>query len=335
MRAIGDFDFNALADAVSKPGIDPRIWASYGIVNQEQGDEHSVEFDPDWGPLVSVVLQPHNQLVSCRVSSSCAGNGEGEWHPFLQGDEVLVVIPEGDTRSVPVIVGRLNNSIDKFPDKVAGKDTNLNNVGFMRRRGPYIIEGDSLMMMRSSVTGAMIGVDEKGNATLRDGEGTVLQIGATGVAMQNADGDAQISLDTEKRCASIGYGSSVLQLKDGAPSKMVADSSLEISASGVQPVEHLVTLEQLVNILASLLTNAATGDGLGYFVGPAGFPDRATALTTISAALSAIAPLPILTANADLVLQAVGTFKPPPTPGATGAFVQGFPGVGCAGIKGG
>lgn len=341
MRHFGDLDLSVLAEAVARPGIDPRIWVSYGIVNREQDDQHSVEFDPDWGPLVSVILQPHNQLISCRVSSQIAGNGEGEWHPFLEGDEVLVVVPEGDTRTGPVIIGRLNNALDKFPEKVAGKETNLNNVGFIRRRGPFIIEGDSMMIMRSATTGAMIGVDEIGNATLRDGEGNVFQIGANGIAMQNKDGDAQISLDFEKRRAAFGFGSSVLQLNDGATSKLVADGALEISASGNSPVEHLVTLEQLVNILASLLTNVTTGAGMGFLVGPpgTGFPDRLTALSAISAALSGIAYLPIEASpatptNAALILQAVGAFKPPPVPSPGGAFVQPFPGVGCSGLKG-
>ena len=104
--AFGDLDLAALGRAISYPGIDPRIWVSYGIVDREQDDQKSVEFNGDGGPLVWVLLQPHNQLVACRVASGVAGNGEAEWHPFLEADEVIVLIPEGDTRSTPVIVGR-------------------------------------------------------------------------------------------------------------------------------------------------------------------------------------------------------------------------------------
>lgn len=333
-----DLDIAELREATAGPGQDPRVWVSYGIVNREQEDQHSVEFDPDLGPIVWVVLQPHNQLVACRVAGGVAGNGEGEWHPFLEADEVIVLIPEGDTRTTPVIVGRLNNSFDKFPDKVAGKDTSLNNLGFLRRRGPYIIEGDSSMLLRSAVTGAMVGIDENGNVTMRNGEGFVLQLGANGVALQNKDGDMQIALDVEKRVATMGVGGSAIRLAESGASQIGVGDTLELSAAGVSPTEHLVTLEQLVNILASLLTNAGSGAPLGFFVGPpgTGFANRPAAEVAISAALSAIAMMPLTAADLAGIATALQVPKPPPTPvGPGGSFVQVQPGVGCAGLIGG
>jgi uncharacterized membrane protein len=96
--------------------------------------------------------------------------------------------------------------------------------------------------------------------------------------------------------------------------------------------EHVVTLEQLVNILASLLTNAGTGLGLGFLGGVpgTGFPDRTVALTSISAALNAIALLDITTALPGITSAVQVLQKPTAIIGG-----QPYPGVGCVGFKAG
>ena len=325
-----ELDLDEMSRALERPGIDPRIWVSYGIVNREQDDQKSVEFSADFGPLVWVILQPHNQLVCCRVASGVAGNGEGEWHPFMEADEVLVAIPEGDTRTMPVIVGRLNNSFDRFPENVGVQTTSKNDVAFHRSRGPYIIEGDSAVLLRSSKTGAVIGIDELGNLTMRNGDGDVFQLSADGPVMKSADGESQISIANGE--ATVVAGLSLLSLSDKNGSTINTDT-LSISTSGNQPAEHFVTLEQLVNILASLLTNVTTGAPEGFFVGPpgtTGFTDRATALTVIGGALNAIGLLDI-TAALPLIMTSLQAFKPLPVPGVG----QAYPGVGCAGFLGG
>lgn len=134
-------DSATAAAAYARPGQDTRSWVSFGLVHH-QDPKQIVTFDEEYGcPLVCVTLQPSGSNVHCRVSSMVAGNGEGEWHPFVEGDEVLVVLPEGHESAGPVIIGRLNNSLDKFPmDSVAGQDPTTNVFAFRRRRTPFIEE---------------------------------------------------------------------------------------------------------------------------------------------------------------------------------------------------
>ena len=275
----GDLDLNMLAEATRGPGQDTRIWVSYGIVNQETGDDHSVEFDPEWGPLVWVVLQPHDQLVACRVSSSIAGNGESTWHPFLQADEVIVVVPEGDTRSFPVIIGRLNNSMDKFPTSVGGQDTTKNNFGFMRRRGPYLIEGDDAILLRSSVTKAMLGIDAKGNITISCGEKNVMQFGPTGIALQDKDANGQIYLDTESGKVGMFYGGSAMVL-NGSDALITTKGKTVISSAGQLGSLHGISAESVVLLLYNTLAL------LGPLIAPVAALNPASVLGAMQAAIA-------------------------------------------------
>src|SRR5690606_24717279 len=129
-----------------------------------------VVFDEEEGePLVRVLLEPTKVPVTCRVGSMCAGNGEGEWSPFVEGDEVMVLIPEGDERSGCVIICRLNNSIDRFPmDSVAGQDPTTNSFAFQRRRTPFIQEFAGPLFLRTALSEAFISIDSAGAVTIRD-----------------------------------------------------------------------------------------------------------------------------------------------------------------------
>ncbi len=330
--AFGDLDLNLLSEALARPGMDPRVWVSYGLVAPETADHKSVEFDAPWGPTVWVVLQPHRQIVACRVAGHVAGNGEGEWAPFLAGDEVLVVVPEGDTRAVPVIVGRLNNELDVFPEYVAGQKTDSNLFSFRRQLGSYLIEGDSAIILRSAGTGAMIGIDETGNLTLRNGDGTVFKLGATGSAMMNADGDLQLALDTDEKSVNMMAGGSGFKLASSGPSSMMTASTLELSACGASAAEHLVTLEQLINILSLVVTLPTPGssDFSGIFI-PTGYTSRAAAVVALTAMLTIAAPLPFTPTDLAAIRAALGLqYKPPAT-----QLGQLIPGVGCAGLLGG
>ena len=327
--AFGDLDLAALGRALSYPGIDPRIWVSYGIVDREQDDQKSTVFDPDYGPMVWVILQPHNQRVLCRVGHQVAGNSESDWHPFMQADEVLVVVPEGDTRSYPVIVCRLNNSFDKFPERVGVQETANNDFGFRRTRGPFVFENDSAITFRSSKTGSVFGIDALGNVTIVSGNKDVFQLSADGPVMKTGDGLMQVMLNDTKKEATVVAGGAMLTLADSGASEIFCPG-LKLSTAGNQASEHLVTLEQLVNILASLLTNIVTGAPSGFLVGPpgTGFSNRVAALAAISGALSAIAVLPITPA-----LPGIAAALQIPKPLATPAG-QPMPGVGCVGLMG-
>ena len=250
-------DFRSFGEAVSYPGIDPRQWISYGIVegSSENDPDPEVVFDPEYGPLVKVILYPSTVPIRARVSSMVAGNGEGEYHPFIKGDEVLVAIPEGSEQADCAIIGRMNNSVDKFPTgSVAGQDPTLNNFGFSRRRTPYIMEVQHSYLIRSAISGAMIGIDETGGILLSAGTGNPgFQMTPDIIGMSNNDGSAMLQLDLTNNHAIMQIGEACIILSDSNASPetniIATPGVLTIATNGQPAMEHVISTEAVLNII--------------------------------------------------------------------------------------
>lgn len=107
-RVSRTMDVGRLAQAVSRPGIDPRIWSSLAIVT-------AVNVDPEHGPLVDVQMIPTNSLGTARVGAEYAGNGFGVYAPIVVDDEVVVEAPSGDPAEGLVVMRRLWSAADPPP----------------------------------------------------------------------------------------------------------------------------------------------------------------------------------------------------------------------------
>lgn len=86
---------------------DRRVWAGIGIVYAPEGEEHWQIVQNDSGDsvdiLVEVVLQPSEEEITCRLPA-------GVWDVPDEGDEVGVIIPDGATDFMPLIVCRLSTN---------------------------------------------------------------------------------------------------------------------------------------------------------------------------------------------------------------------------------
>ncbi len=256
------FDGPTANDLFDHPGSDTRQWVSYGVVDATSSDDETaqdvVEFTDDYGPLVSVMLQPSGIPVRCRVAQQAAGDGEGEWHPIIAGDEVLVVIPDGDETSGCVIIGRLSNSRSKFPTLVAGSDARKNNTVFRRTRTPYIHEVAGGHITRHATTGAFYGFDDKGNLTFANGDKSGFFMRADFVGLQSPDASVLIQLNlADKQILLEANGSRFIV--DGDASTFITSGVLTLATSGELSHGHAVTLEQLMSILANFLAALAAG----------------------------------------------------------------------------
>lgn len=339
MKTTGGLDAKTIASLFSFPGIDPRTWVSIGLVmaaQQVDGETvNSVEFDEDLGPLVNVTLQPTNVSVRCRVASVIAGNGEGEYVPFVEGDEVLVVIPDGQTMSSPVIIGRMNNGVDKWPsESIAGQDPKKNTFAFRRVRTPFIQEYASTYMVRCAANGAFLLMSDKGSITLRDGSKGALQMGpdmfgySEGVAGENNPSSSPapkmlFQLDLTGRRMSLQVDDALLQMNSSQADNNAGNTILA-TASEFQVIcgtnvasENVATWEAvlaLLNAFANALNAAATGP-LAY----------TTALTAMS--LAGGFPLPPTAAGfLALAKQVAVTKAKPPVDPITGVQLE--PGIG-------
>lgn len=311
-------DLRSIAEGMSTPGIDPRQWVSYGLVESED----PVEFDDELGPLVNVRLQPSNVAVRCRVAGQVAGNGEAEYSPFIAGDEVLVTMPGGSERNC-VITGRLCNGLDKFPaESVAGQDPTTNSFAFKRQRTPFIHEIAGPYIVRQATTGAMFSFDAKGSLTIRNGNGDALQMTADYCTIQSSDGTSMFQLDFTNGRLTIQAGDALFTLSDSlaAPQSnaITTNGTLSLSANSQPAAEHLVTTEALANILT-----AFGGLILPIPVTPA----------QVAGAFAAAAASPLLPPVAAAIFAAfqAATQKPPGVPGQG----QMMPGIGCSGLLGG
>lgn len=99
-------DVNALASAVSRPGVDPRVWITLAVVTE-------LGYDPDEGPFADLQYQPNGDQETALIGSNYAGAEFGDWSSVEIGDTVLVAVPMGDPGNGPTIICRMWNAGDK------------------------------------------------------------------------------------------------------------------------------------------------------------------------------------------------------------------------------
>lgn len=327
-------DIQSARDGYAAPGQDTRQWVSYGIVNGETPPEPSpVVFDDengdpiDEGPFVLVTLQPSAIPVMCRIASYVAGNLEGEWYPFVNGDEVLVAIPEGDENASPVIIGRLNQAVDKWPRSVAGNDATKNAVGFRRMRTPYVVETSSSYIIRSATTGAFLGIKADGSVTLGGGDGGNFILSPDAVGFQgDKDGNDVVQIDLKNHIFLVGLdaGTSSLVIGGETPGIRV-QKPFYIASSGASAVFHAATVEGMVNFVNAVVTL------IGPFIVPPLTPPQILSIINGALPVAAIAPV----APFQLAITAALAATPPQPPitdplsaDAVMAAAANFPGIG-------
>jgi hypothetical protein len=98
-------DVARIAAALSRPGIDPRVWASLAIVDE-------VVLEGDQGYFAAVTLLPTEATATARIGTPYAGSGFGLHAPVKVDDEVLVVAPSGNPDEGLVITTRLWSAAD-------------------------------------------------------------------------------------------------------------------------------------------------------------------------------------------------------------------------------
>lgn len=344
----GDFDHVTMGQAFAGPGMDTRLWISYAIVDvpgDGQGDATTVEFDEDDGQIyVNCQLKPSDVPLRCRLGQLTAGSGEAFYFPFCGGEEVLVMVPDGNLMAGGVIVCRFNNKYDGFPfDSVGGGDPKTNSAAVWRVRTPLTIESGASVQIRSAAAGAMLLLSGLGNVTLRDGKANVLQMSPDVFGFQNEVGDVVMQLDLNAQRYSLAIGQVTLTLSGNAggqnpQSLLQVPSTLAVGTVGlsvITAVEHVATTESIMNILGQLATLLVaappspplTNNALGTLL-----------LAQIPLAIAAASSLPQLPAIGGALASAflnpaMTTAKTIPTNVAPG--YQTFPGIGCSGFLAG
>ena len=291
-------DVSSFGDAFARPGMDPRQWVSYGTVDEDTEDQHSVRFADDdgnplpTGPLVTVTLQPSGITVVCRVASFVAGVGEGTWYPIQQKDEVLVLLPQGDEMAGPVIVGRLNQALDEWPSTVAGQDATQNNFGFWRLRTPFVIESAEAFLIRSAKTGSQIGIDGEGQVVLNNGDRNNVFIGSDAISISSGDDDTFLQLNFTERRITAATGDSRFELSASGESILHATGALNIGSAGARGKGHALSSEQIIAWLSNVISQLALAGAFNPLspYGAAAWTVPGAAVTALNALFAAVIP---------------------------------------------
>lgn len=324
-------DTKTIAEGMRGPGTDTRQWVSFGIVTSGDDPSTLVVFDEEDGcPYVRVLLEPSKIPVRARVGAAVAGRGEGEWFPFVEGEEVVVLIPQGDERAGCVIVCRLNNALDRFPmESVAGQDPTTNTFGFRRRRTPVIEEFAGPLIMRSAMTGALISLDTAGNVTLRNGEASALQMSADVIGIQGPSSSESpprflLQADLQGERFQVQYGNSLMMLNsENADSGLAGQfiltvpNEVTVGIGTNVPAEHVATIEFVLACLGIMAETVTLLEPAMLAVEAALATGKTALRPETAAALSTGLPL------------AAAVPKPPPTPNG----VQLAPGLGAVRFK--
>lgn len=113
-------DVRRFAEAIKGAGIDTRFWSSHATVCSvnESGepnftDPQAVVSAPD-GVVADVMLMPLEIPITARVQLGVGGRCRID-APLHAGDEVLVVIPDGDLNNPLSIVAILNSRAHPVP----------------------------------------------------------------------------------------------------------------------------------------------------------------------------------------------------------------------------
>ncbi len=326
-----------LSEALASAGMDPRTWLSFGTVD---AGTQTVDFDEDLGPLVLVTLQPSQIDVYCMVSQTVAGDGEGEFSPWVPGDTVLVGLVGGTPTGGPVILGRFNNTTQKWPTSVGGQDATKNTFAFRRSRTPVIHEYAGSFLIRQSPSGAMLSFDSNGTLVMKDGSGGGLQMSPDLFGYQNKEADCLFQIDTSGKRAMLQVGGARFILADSSASppgsSVMTPNNLTLMSGSNAAGEHAVSTEAVYNILANWMTAIglmiaaipdAMGTGIPIALG-ALFATPATSGLSTSVPIAAVTPIDPLLALA--ILGAFSSALPKDPNTSTLGGYQTAPGIGCS-----
>jgi len=108
-RVGSTIDMGRLSKAVSRPGIDPRVWVSLAVA------ESDTFVDPAHGVFIDVLLLPTLERYTARVPADYVGKGFGFYTPIHKQDDLLIGIPSGDSAEGCVVLERLYSASDTPP----------------------------------------------------------------------------------------------------------------------------------------------------------------------------------------------------------------------------
>lgn len=160
-RRFPRLDRSRLARGFAAAGTDLRFWASRGTVSTHDGDTadpNAVLITPA-GIEVDVILEPASYPTTCWYGMSAGTVFEAA--PIHSGDQVLVLIPDGDPAMIPEIIRVIPGKSSPIPVDTDGKPFFRNDRKLIYAKGvPIDLRTDG---------GARVLVNPDGTVVFNDG----------------------------------------------------------------------------------------------------------------------------------------------------------------------
>lgn len=153
-RTRRSIDLGKLASAITRPGVDPRVWITLGVVTETGAD-------PEQGLFADVEFIPSGEEQTVFVGSNYAGAGYGTVVKPKVGDVVVIAVPEGIQDAGPIIIARLwNGQMPPPPEAINGEDITDDVVTRVK-------SGDSHKLFVGGGGGVLVDVDGAGDIRLQ------------------------------------------------------------------------------------------------------------------------------------------------------------------------
>lgn len=161
-------DLGKLSSAVSRPGVDPRVWITLAQVDDVGGDAEE-------GIFADVTFLPSGEEQSVLVGSAYAGAGYGQVIKPKVGDLVVVAVPEGSQDSGPIIIGRMWNGAEPPPAGALSGDDVTDDLFTRVKDGDSFrlyVDGGGQILLDTNGAGD-IRVQTRGAGKVKLGEGAL------------------------------------------------------------------------------------------------------------------------------------------------------------------
>lgn len=191
-RVSSTIDTVRLSTAVSRPGIDPRIWVSYAVLTSEPYIESTAG---QQDVVVDLQLMPTGEEETARVGAVYAGNGFGFYTPLHINDEVLVCAPSGDPDEGLVVMQRLWSPADPPPQEVYDNPQDVT----------LVVEPGKNLRLNVKGAGNVVIAAENGKVFL--GEGTGTEAAAKGVSLKAYLDSLQLAIQSHTHVVAGATGS--------------------------------------------------------------------------------------------------------------------------------
>ena len=215
-------DASRLAEVVSRPGIDPRVWVVFAKIE-------ALGFDEVEGIFADVRYLHNGRTTTAHIGSLATGDEFGDWHPFKVDQLVLVAVPNGDEDFGAVVIASIWDGSRKPATEFQSPDD------------PTEPTVDRVIKAEPGTTLRVIAT-EGANIVIHASGGGSVTVEATGDSVVNVNAEKAVIIDSPDVRVGAGAGKPIARLGDMVAVSLPPLLLGVVAIAGVtDPITNLVT----------------------------------------------------------------------------------------------